>query len=952
MRYIFSFTFFLIFTFSFSQVKDTIYYSKYWSKTTKSNAEYFRPFPFQKENNLYVVKDYYKGGKLQMKGYSLSNEKDIWEGKVEWYYPNGQVQLIQHYKNGKLYGNQKSFFRDGKLLSDAQFENGYRQTGTYYTSVTELDKTTTYKDGKSERVNAYYEDTKTIARKTYYYNSNGKDRLVFFDKKGQQISHKNPKEQLREGLLKITKNKNVEAIYAFKYRIKENDSTYELVRDVDGNILAKGALSNETSYQGSFFRDGKLLRYKKGTLHGEALHYNNQYQIIAKGYYDSGVKYSGEFYNQYSDEIEIFKEGEIVEKISKNKFTGQTYRCTFENDYKPITGEYYAYEVLKTYKDGIQTKQINYHYDTGAVKDVSFFEDDGILISKKIFHRDNKTYTLNYNDGIPYEGIELITGGYVTYKEGATNGSFLIEDNKHYVTGNYIQNFKEEGEILYVIKKTKDTLACTFENGKPITGTTYGLGNTITYKDGKKEGCAYKTYNNIDFEYDSLKICYKNDKPIGTATYYLKNNLVANAKYKNAKLYDGSFYNLFNKLVYDNGKLKERVIANGRYFVKQQLFEDAKLAKEIVKYKIKDSITSTLIYKNEKPFEGTQVSYDSISRLYTIRNFTKGKKEGFQTTYSYFSDPFISKISYKNGKKEGEGFYNTKFSDTTFKIIFKKNKPIEGVVIDNAKNHIRKITYRDGEIKQIAYFEKYSSKQIASITYKNGNPFKGHLLYDKEKDRIVEVYEDGQLTKTLIGILGYPLKGTLKARFEVHHLSLKDSIVVDRYLNPKIIITYKNKHKKSGKINFFRNDTIAGQASFDANKINVLNYRKTNKDTSVETVVLKDSELIYTISLEEFKGQYKVENKTLKTPVYFGVLSLLKDQPKDVVIELYMNNNLMGTMEMKDGRRYEGIILYPEYRSELYRVSEYAKGKRIYDFRDLSKSEAVAKFKELQALKE
>lgn len=50
------------------------------------------------------------------------------EGTIRYYYPNGQVEIIENYKDGKLDGKRLRYFSNGQLMSDEFFKNGL-QTG-------------------------------------------------------------------------------------------------------------------------------------------------------------------------------------------------------------------------------------------------------------------------------------------------------------------------------------------------------------------------------------------------------------------------------------------------------------------------------------------------------------------------------------------------------------------------------------------------------------------------------------------------------------------------------------------------------------------------------------------------------------------------------------------------------------------------------------------------------
>ena len=313
---------------------------------------------------------------------------------------------------------------------------------------------------------------------------------------------------------------------------QKNDTIYKA-----GNILY---------VQQKTFENGELLVVLKDRLG----------LTIAKGAYKDYEKYEGKFYNANNKHIEKYKNGKIVGKITRNKYTNETYECSYE-DYSPIDGDYFSINTLDTYKNKKRIKSIKFDYETGNILSVTFFENvDYEKIVKKVFYKNDEESILHYKDGIPFAGKELTNYGYITFKNGEYNGPFLINDKRVIISGNY-RNFNMHGPIKYIPASTRDTLICTFKNGKPINGTSFEAYNLINYKNGKKEGCGYKTYNNRRYPYDSLAICYKNDLPIGKATYYLKKKVVTETDYKNGKPYSGSVFNFANLTTYSNGDIVE-----------------------------------------------------------------------------------------------------------------------------------------------------------------------------------------------------------------------------------------------------------------------------------------------------------------------------------------------------------------------------------------------------------
>jgi protein TonB len=135
---------------------DTVYFSEDWNETTKANAAFYRLI--KKENNLYVVQDYYKNKVLQMEGSFTSLHPELYEGyfkyyneksvlikegefkknveEGEWklYYDKGKLMRVEHYLHGNLEGNLKSYYPNEKLRREEEYKNGKLLKGNCYTA--------------------------------------------------------------------------------------------------------------------------------------------------------------------------------------------------------------------------------------------------------------------------------------------------------------------------------------------------------------------------------------------------------------------------------------------------------------------------------------------------------------------------------------------------------------------------------------------------------------------------------------------------------------------------------------------------------------------------------------------------------------------------------------------------------------------------------------------------
>jgi TonB family protein len=88
---------------------------------TKDDADYkmiFLPPDSAVDKSLYVIKGYYKNGKLKLLGFSKTNNLNLkFEGKVTAFFPNGQKMRITNYDNGQMTGDIIEFYPNGMFYN-------------------------------------------------------------------------------------------------------------------------------------------------------------------------------------------------------------------------------------------------------------------------------------------------------------------------------------------------------------------------------------------------------------------------------------------------------------------------------------------------------------------------------------------------------------------------------------------------------------------------------------------------------------------------------------------------------------------------------------------------------------------------------------------------------------------------------------------------------------------
>lgn len=959
----------LIFTLSFSitaQEKDTIFYNKYWRKTTKDKAFFYRPLPLQKEGNLFVLKDYYIDGKLQMKAYSSSNKKDIFEGKTTWYYENGQISSERNYIKNTPHGQEKSYFRDGALLSEGIYKSGKMFNGTFLRTNEQPMKTYTAENGEIIASSAYYQENKKVAYKYVYEGIKKLTNSFYYDKDGREIAKRDPFGEFKDlkvspyqVVLELNENNNVEKVLFLQYKFKENGIETEVLKDKNLNIIGKGTYKNGKKFNGIFFdRQKQLQTYKNGTIEGECIFYDTNNREIGKGIYKKGLKFSGEFNSLYGDKIEVFENGKQIGVKSKNRYTKEDYYCSYKDD-DPYNGEEISTNYLKVYKEGKIQKKTEFDYDTGKKKTETFYIFDGRYnyeqIGKKIFYKNGKNYTLNYKNGSPNNGVSIERFGYVTYKDGKYNGSYLTESRNFTETGTY-KNTKKEG--LVTTKRYGKTYKATFKNDNPFDGAYHNGSRLTRYKNGKKDGCGYKTFNNRNIPHDSLTICYKNNAPDGKVTYYKKGKTTNTGTYKNGKPFNGIFYDLYNTTNYKNGKkTKEVVLKRYNYYKKTTYFDGDNISKEVLKTFKKDTITYITTFKNGRPYNGKRMSLNKRQTIITLTSYKNGKKNGLETFYrNSFDAPFIMQYNYIDGKKQGKAQFRLKEDKTLYTANYKNNKPYNGITIMEHYNFVTKSKYKNGKILKKEYYPKsnYEKDKLTEILYKNNKPYNGIELFFNEKkhDRIAKVYKNGTLTETIFRLYNFKEVNNPNYQTRIYHAKNKDSLVSggQYFIKPSFAINYSNKKKTSGKVVFFRTDTVLGTASFKKNKLNAIKLRWKENYSSGVTNSLKfvDNYIEHTLSLGDVEIRFQVNKLTFIQPTTYFYYLLKNNKPSSDATVTLLPENIISTVSVKNGKPYSGFMFAPTKYKKSYETILFKDGKIISRKNNITRQELIDKIKSLQ----
>ncbi|WP_075343364.1 toxin-antitoxin system YwqK family antitoxin [Tenacibaculum agarivorans] len=239
---------------------------------------------FNKDGALVKV-EYYKEGFLY--------------GVVKDYYVNGKVKKETTYEKGTLNGVVKGYDFNGNEVSTEHYENGLKvgkwvarirkvSTSEYYTVTKFFTKgkpSGTWKEVNEENTPVWIKKyfSSNHYRKREYYD-NGQLKKEITQKEGKTVGDKI--EYYNTGTLKS------------KWTYKEGKLKYRLDNNEDGNPKFIG-------------------HYKKGKLHGEHIHYDDNGQITMKGNFLDGRRNGVWEFNVTSKRITTYKNGKKhgLEKI-------------------------------------------------------------------------------------------------------------------------------------------------------------------------------------------------------------------------------------------------------------------------------------------------------------------------------------------------------------------------------------------------------------------------------------------------------------------------------------------------------------------------------------------------------------------------------------------------------------------------------------------------------------
>ena len=650
-------------------ITNTIYDQDGSSERVLSVTEY------DSDKNMLSKTEYGYSGKYSDNPNSVSiyNENGIIVSKKEYDFSGDLEKEYEYDENGNIKTEKTYDYNDNVESEKEYYENGN----------VKVEKTYDYK-GRIESEKEYYENGNPKSEKTYDYNGRIESEKEYYDtgvlkhEKHYSYTYKvNGLDYELEYNEKGEKILGIQYNYGYDYVSKEyvlDSTTHNIYEngvkvasqdyDLDGNMTSEttydedGNVTSETTF--TYNADGSktaMTHNSDGTI--------NKKEYDADGnltysswltYYENGRVATETVYNddgsktviEYTDNTYYYegtKSAETIYDKDGNKIARTTYyasgdiyqRYEYYEDGETIKTEYYYNsETFTGYdKDGNKISEGTFDTTTGYKKEQTVYNADG---TKTV-----ETYSNNIiTKAVTYDANENLLSE-VYYKDGIKNREVIYSDSSYTET-----LLDAEGKPTKKTLNNSDgtTVVTNYENGVPVSETTYKFGSNIVIKE-----VVYDENGNIKDEVSYTKTEEKDGKTY--VTYYDKDGNVIG----NSKIYTDS-----------NGNIREDYTAADNSKIYRYITPSDGRIHEYY-YKPNGQVESENVYElNDKTYETYTYEYSEYidSKNYTrTRTDSKGNKytvwyaDGvLQKTESVNVNGDITRTFYENGKKTKSFFYD------------------------------------------------------------------------------------------------------------------------------------------------------------------------------------------------------------------------------------------------------------------------------------------------------
>ncbi len=563
------------------------------------------------------------------------------DGLVKRYYRNGQIKEESNYVAGDLNGTFKEYYNNGRIKSEYNYKDD-ELNGPYKSY---------YLNGNIDIEGSYSKGRLDGPSKCYYYDGRPMSVATYRNAKLQSATYEDPSMK--------------------KYNAKSGG--------VSRFFYGNGSIASELSYN------------KKGNLDGPAkyFYYNGVKRQTVP--YDNGKrngKVITSFFNGNKLSEKTYKDGKLEGLYIEYESNGDTLRYgKYVEGEKAGVWKEFESGVLKMvypYSGGKKHGSVLYYKPSGYVFKAKWFNYDVLYGHVEYDNKGKVTYRNELNNG---EGTYLTH--HVNGKEDFTvpvkNGKFNGKATSKYFDGTLEETLAyNQGEIVgtytqYFYNGSVNNISVYNKYGKPTKYTdrmTNGLLNKkVTYSD------TAEYYSEEYYCADQLMITseYKEGNEHGQRIYYGENKEIAAV----INLYLGKILS-YTYMGADNKLVEPIVINNGSGEIKTTYKNGAKaLNFTLVKGNIEGDFT--LYYQNGQL--ATKKTFKNQVITGTAEEFTP---KGVKTYTASFND---------KGNFDGPLKEFTADGKLAYEVTYKNDQIVsEAKMLDTKTNKMIVLTYKDGKI--------------------------------------------------------------------------------------------------------------------------------------------------------------------------------------------------------------------------------------------------------------
>ena len=421
------------------------------------------------------------------KAHSSYDQKGNLEGPDTLFYPSGEINQVNMYKNGELNGNSVTYYLNGKEKSEINMTDG-KDSGLYVSYYVNGKPETEgwFVDGEYKGEWRFYDELGRVSTISYYLDGDLDGYKEEYLANGQKTTEQKYHLGWLEKLTQYDDAGNVLVVDSFP----KASGNYKL-------IYPGGKIMTQVDYVNGDFNGPYKTYYFDGSLETSYFYNKGARDSTYVSYYYGGQKSSEGHY------------------LADNK--SGTWKFYDEDGKLSNTTEYADDEMngekIDYFKNGNKDRVSIYKDDllNGPVKK---YDPDGALAYQVVFENDNaETYSYLGKDDKLLPPIAI--------------------DSKNGVLKAYFSNGKLSRECEYRDGKINGPDLLYYDNGQLRSSDTssYGVSNGITkeyYKDGKIKSIYRYSIDNADgvcSEFDSngvlkKEVTYENGINDGSAKYY------------------------------------------------------------------------------------------------------------------------------------------------------------------------------------------------------------------------------------------------------------------------------------------------------------------------------------------------------------------------------------------------------------------------------------------------